>query len=404
MPQRTFPARPSLLKRINAGTILARALQEGSVSRAQLARQVGISPPTVSALIGELVKQGVLREAGPGTSARGRKPVLLQVDPDGAAILVASIRPAHFAAGVSDVAANLRELQSVEYSADSPPEQTIERLATLLGYLAGEAKAQGRRLLGVGVSTPGLLRANGDFVILSPNQPRWHEVPLGHTLQERLGVPVFVDNDARAVALAEMCYGEAKGYRHVVCVAVAEGIGTGLLIDGHIYSGKSGYAGELGHTIVDPDGRRCGCGKRGCWEAMASEAALLEAVRARLNRWATSETLPQAGDLTVEGILKAAESGDPVANAAVNEVAYYLGIGLANVVNTFDPEGLVLWGRIFSYQPLVQQVRNVLEKQAFSTSLEGLDVWVSAMGEEAMLKGAAAHVLRRTLLVSRLGG
>lgn len=401
---RSSSARPPLLKRINAGSILARILEEGAVSRAELARQVGISPPTVSALISELVEQGIITEIGPGRSARGRKPVLLELNPNGAAIAVASIMPTRYVVGISDLAANLTDLESEHYNLDDPPDVVIERIAGLIRKSAAKLKAKGRRLLGVGVSTPGILRFNDASVILSPNQPRWHGFPLGDTLRQRIdsvNTPVFIENDSKVVALAEICYGAAKGYRNVVCITVAEGVGSGVVIDGHIYSGKSGHAVELGHTIVDPDGRQCGCGRRGCLEAMASEAALLQDMRARLHRGASSSTL-SAESLTVQEILSAAHHGDPVAGAAVDEVGYYLGVGMANAVNIFEPQGLVLWGKIFAHQRLFDKAYSVLCEEALATSMEGLNVWASTMGESATLKGAAALVLRRSLMVTRL--
>jgi predicted NBD/HSP70 family sugar kinase len=267
-----------LLKRLNTGKIVARILEGGTISRAELARQAEISPATVSVLIADLIEQGIVVEVGPGDSVRGRRPTLIQLNPDGAAIVVASIRPTHFIVGVSDLTSHLRHVHEESYPPEAPPESVVPILSDALAALVAQTSAEGRPVLGVGVSTVGIIRPTDASVIQSPNQPRWREVHLGEMLRERLGQAVYVANDARTLALAEMIYGGGRKYRHMVCLSVTEGIGAGVVIDGHICWGKSGNAGELGHTVVDPDGRMCGCGKRGCLEAMASERALLAAV------------------------------------------------------------------------------------------------------------------------------
>jgi len=396
---RNVSARPQLLKQINVGKIFARLWNEGPVSRADLARKVGISPPTVSLLINDLISDGILVEIGRGESSGGRKPVLLEINPNGPVTIAVDIHPNYYTCSTSNLLTRLDDVQRKQFSVEAHPEEIIRQIADTISERIKNIEDQGKSLLGVGVAVQGLINDSDESIIFSStHHPNWKDIPLGEMLREYLQVPVYVENNSVTVALALINEGLARKYRNIVVFTVAEGIRAVIIADGNIYRGRSGHAGEVGHTIVDPDGRRCGCGNKGCLETMASEAALIESVRNKINRGTYSASL-SLDDLSFEKIIQAFYDGDLIATSAVDELCFFLGTGLANIVNTLEPECLVLWGSLFSHAAIVNNCLKSLKEQSFQNNFEEMNLVISNMGDEAILKGAGALVIRRSLLI-----
>lgn len=249
------------------------------------------------------------------------------------------------------------------------------------------ANVRGAALRGVGVSVPGPLDPARGVVHFSPNLG-WHDVPLAQRLEERLGVPVALDDDANCAALGEhAAYGDAAP-RDFVYIVIGTGIGGGLIFDGELYRGASGSAGEIGHTTIVSDGPRCTCGNRGCLEALAAGPALVRRARELGTDYAN------AGEL-----IAAARAGEAIASQALGDAARYLGIGLANLVNSLNPAAIALGGgvaldaREMLLDPAVAEMRG----RAFASAASAVRVELARLGEDASLVGAARLILRRGL-------
>jgi glucokinase len=260
-------------------------------------------------------------------------------------------------------------------------------------------------ILGLGVGVPGLVAPDGREVVVSVPHG-WQHVPIADMLEERLGLPVVATNRAKAAALGEYWQGahELDGERdHLAYIYVGAGIVAGFVMNGELYVGSGGSAGELGHTTVLPEGPPCACGNRGCLHMLASESAILRAVRTTARRQpaaALSETLPgtlsmQAlGALTIARLMEAARANDPIVVDAVREAGTWVGIALANVINLMNPSLVVLGGSVAEFgEPFLESVREEVRQRALWDALHGVTIVPSTLGDSAGTIGGAALFL-----------
>lgn len=250
------------------------------------------------------------------------------------------------------------------------------------------------RLAAVGVGAPGLANPDTGVLYTSPNLPGWRDVPIRDIVQKGLGTKAYLINDANAAALGELHFGAARGARNFLYVTVSTGIGGGIVIDGKIYSGAIGAAGEVGHMTIDDAGPVCNCGNRGCWEMLASGTALAREARRRIGQGTATSILEYAhGDvdlvtaLTVEA---AAEAGDGPALELISWSAYYLGVGLANLINIFNPELIVIGGGLSNMgDMLFQPAFKVAGERAYEQSFRAVRFARAELGRNSGVLGAA---------------
>jgi predicted NBD/HSP70 family sugar kinase len=243
-------------------------------------------------------------------------------------------------------------------------------------------------------------------LIFEPNMG-WRNVPLRQLLGDKLDLPIFTDNDANAAALGERYFGAAQNVDNFVYVVANIGLGAGLVMGGHIFQGASGYAGEAGHTTIDPNGPPCRCGNHGCWERLASQYALIERIQKAIQSGQRSLIEDMAkhdlSQITIPVILEAARSGDDVSRRALEETGLYLGIGIANLVNIFNPS-LVAFGGTLSLADefLMPIVRQVVLERAMKEPREAVQIRVSTFKSDACVMGGVALVLHDILSRPRL--
>lgn len=236
----------------------------------------------------------------------------------------------------------------------------IDRMLRLAGGKSG--------IRGVGICAPGPLDVRKGVVVNPPNLPGWREVPLGELVQQRFGLSALVENDANAAGLAEALFGAAVGYRDIFYVTLSTGIGTGIIIDRKIYHGKNGVAGEGGHVVIDfRSPYRCGCGTRGCIEALASGPAMVRRARVLLEQEHSSPSLLRSAErigqkgLTPKVIAEAAARGDALARSILDETGHYIGVWLGCIVSLLDPEAIVIGGGVSQIgKPLFDRIREAI--------------------------------------------
>ena len=280
MPPRLRTGDQSLVRELNRSIVLERLWVASPLSRADLAAATGLNKTTVSNLVDEMISAGFVREIGRNVSAGGRPGVLLEFDPDAGWIIGAEIGVGHLSVVLANLRADIAWRRQVEFDLTDGLETVLDKLTALLRQARQHSQRSRRRLMGAGITIPGLVDVSSGRLIFEPNMG-WREVPLRQLLHARLQVPVYVDNDANAAALAERYFGVAQDVDTFAYVVANIGLGAGLVMGGQIYPGVSGYAGEAGHTTIDPDGPLCRCGNRGCWERLASQRALIERGRSR---------------------------------------------------------------------------------------------------------------------------
>lgn len=269
-------------------------------------------------------------------------------------------------------------------------DQMADSVARLTEGLGKEA------VLGVGVASAGLVEPGTGNILYSPNL-HWRDVPLKRMLSDRLHQEVYVDNDVNMAALGELHFGAGQGVRHMVCVFVGTGIGSGIVVDGHLYEGANGFAGEVGHTTIQWDGPPCPSGNPGCWESYASGTAMARRAREALEAGEAS-ILPELvgadlSKLRVEAISEAATRGDALSNRIIEETGEYLGAGLSNLVNTLNPELIVLGGGVIRGVPqLFELAQASVRRRALTDAVSALRFSKAHFGREAGVIGAGVLV------------
>jgi len=250
-----------------------------------------------------------------------------------------------------------------------------------------------------GVAAAGLCNAETGVLLTSPNLPGWQDVPLRDIIEKELGRETFLVNDANAAALAELRYGAARGARNCVYVTIGTGIGGGIIVDGEVYAGAGGTAGEVGHMSIDGSGSLCNCGGRGCWETLASGTALAREARRRIKEGAGASILDHAGGdadkVTATVVYEAAQAGDALARELIARTGYYVGVGLANLVNVLNPEVIVIGGGLASMgDMLLGPAFEEAKRRAFRQAYQAVRFARAELGQDSAVIGAAAYALQ----------
>jgi len=256
-----------------------------------------------------------------------------------------------------------------------------------------KAKVSRSEVTAVGVGVPGPIDTRRGVVKNPPNLPGWENTPLLAILQEELKLPVVLENDANAAALGENFYGSGKGIKNFIYITLSTGIGGGIVTNGRLFKGESGNAGEIGHMTINFDGPRCGCGSFGCWEAYASGKALARFAWEGIVSGRQSEILNLAAkqDVKAEHVFAAAKKGDEFALELIDKEAFYLGVGLANVINVYNPKRIALGGGLTNewdmfYEPMMR----VMKSRALRVNAEKLEVVRATLASDVGILGAAA--------------
>ena len=254
-------------------------------------------------------------------------------------------------------------------------------------------------LTAIGVGAPGISNPETGILFTSPNLPGWRDVPLRDIVQEKLGKKAFLINDANAAALGELYFGAARGARNFIYITISTGIGGGIVINGNIYNGAIGTAGEVGHMTIDDDGPICNCGNRGCWETLASGTALAREARHRIKEGVRTSILEYAGGdvekVTAQVIHSAAEKGDSLGKELIARTGYYVGVGLANLINIFNPELIVIGGGLSNIgDMLLEPAFEVAGERAYKEAFQTVRFASAELGRNSGVLGAAAFALR----------
>jgi glucokinase-like ROK family protein len=385
------------VRKMNRAVILQVFRTHPSLSRARLATETGLNPSTVSDIISELIQENLIRETDLIQSGTGRPGRLLELNPGGGCALGIEINVDYIEFLITDFAANVLWRKRLA----STPEVGQEEIILQVSKLAKKASAfiqKGKsRLLGVGVGVPGLVDVSSGLLRYAPNL-RWVDFPVRDVLARYFDCPIYVENEANAAALGEYYFGAVRNVKNFIYLSAGIGLGSGIVIGGKLFRGMFGYAGEAGHMTLDVNGDVCGCGKRGCWETFVGPRAVERRVQRSLAAGAKSVLSDMAkGDLkniVFDDVIQAAKAGDQIAIDALGVVAFYLGIGIANLVNLFNVEVIVLGGALNKASPfLLKDVECVVSENTLPPGKEHLRIIPSAHGTDACVMGAIALVL-----------
>ena len=378
------------------GLLLRLIWRERSISRADLARRTGLSRSSISAIVSDLLATGLVRETGAGDSRGGRKPIILGFDDAALAIVGVDMGATHVGVVVTDLRAEVQAWRTESHDVRNDPDGTLALMHRLIDEALAEAKVAPQGIVGIGVGVPSPVEPS-DPTHLSPVfVPRWRGKSPVTYLEKTYGVPAAMENDANLGALAEHWWGAGREGEDLAYVKVATGVGAGLIIDGEIYRGTAGIAGEIGHIPVDPAAGRCVCGLDGCLNLLIGTNHLIERVRTRRKSDATS-SLPQRG-LSVGRIVEAAFDGDRLARRVVEDAGHQLAIGVAALLNLLNPATVVFGGSLTrAGEMLLRPLLQDLGERSPSASVTQSQFVISSLGIESVARGAATMVLQAAL-------
>ena len=373
--------------------VLRTVYARGTVTRAEVSSETGLSPATVTTLVGELVDEGVLREAGQISSQGGRPTSTFQANPARGALLAVDVAETYVRVDLFDTSLARLDQERVDLEAVPQSIATIaERIRTCIDALLGRHEELAGEVLGAGVSLPGQVDPARGVDVFAPNWD-WHEVPLMAELESAVPVPVRIDNPLMALATGELWFGAGRRFRQFVAVNLGTGVGAGIIVDGQLLRGPGNSAGEWGHTTLIWNGRPCRCGRSGCVEAYLG----VEGIRATLAEIAPEHELlavPHHRDF-IERLMRAEAAGDAAAREALQRTGDYLAAGIGNLVNLLNPEHVSVLGWITHYagSELRDRVRERIAQECLPGPSASLSIEFTEADGEGVSLGMAVLAL-----------
>jgi N-acetylglucosamine repressor len=374
-----------LVRRQNRAIIINLLRLNGPLSRTDIAERAGLAPSCLTRVVRELLNEGVVAEIGKTGSSGGRPAVLVALNANYARTIGVKVESRRILAASVDMSGAIVARAETAFDDAPSPSVAINAIVRLTD------KLRVGRTLGVGVSISGFVDPITGADLYSPILG-WEKVPLREPLARRLSLPVWVENDVNALALAERWYGAGRRFQHFVCITVGEGIGAGVVIHGEIYRGAFGGAGELGHMTIDPDGPVCRCQERGCLEVYASDRFLIEEAH-------------RLGFPTIAEMAAAARDGGSGAREAFARMGKFLGFGTKNLVNLLNPEAVVLGGeRMDEADLFLPALEEEVRRHSFPAEAERLCIVPAELGADGFLIGPATLVAADFFRLPARGG
>lgn len=377
------------IRSVNQRAVIDAIHRHGRISRSDLATLLNLSPSAITAITAPFVAEGLVVEGELGTTTSvGRKPILLEIDYDHAHVFGVKVTAHAVITALTNLGA-----EPVATRTDPLPDLTTQSVTATVAHamaaLHADAKDVVRRVIGVGVNVPGIVEHQSGTVRHSPLLG-WYDVPFAAALFERIGLPVLVENDVNALAAAQAWFGHGREHHAFLVVTLGRGVGLGIVIEGAVYRGPTGGAGELGHTVVTPVRPAIMPQEPTTLEALLCDEALLEQAR---------RASPHLGrDARSDDLTRLAAAGDPGVLLVLADAGAVLGVALANLVNIFAPSRIVLGGEGMRNAPyLLPPLRRALAEHAFGDLGDHVDVVVDAWGDDAWARGAAGLAAARFL-------
>ncbi|KUK66417.1 MAG: ROK family protein [Parcubacteria bacterium 34_609] len=376
-----------VIRRWNLRTIFKVIQEKGPISRVELTKTTGYSAGTVSNHVRTLIEKGFVIETNKGVSSGGRKPVKLMINPDKAYILSIEIEVKQIKIVIFNLNMKVVLLSIIPIIAKDNYLDTLKQIFSEIDRMIGEKHLKLENLLGIGVAVPGLIDKAKGILEFAPNLG-WRGVPITRIFKETYNLPIILNNEAKAAAIGERALVYPK-VNNMVFVSINEGIGCGIFLNGKLYRGASGNAGEFGHITIDTNGPLCHCGNRGCWEIFASENYIMN------NYLKLPASNPQ---LSKKEIYQLGKNGDQRIRAIFSETGKNIGIGLVNIINGLSPELLVIGGGIVNIKEFIyEEMIKRLQESALSVNYKKTSIKFSKLGSLAAVCGMAELIINERI-------
>jgi predicted NBD/HSP70 family sugar kinase len=386
----------------NKNVILNIVRDRSPISRKQISQLSKLSIATTKRLIEELLADHIIIEVGQTNNTRGRKASLLRLNEGYCCSIGVNIIPD--ALEIAALSFTGTVLLKKKIQGTKPTREAIQPLLdNELGEFMDKVKGRcSRKLLGIGIGIAGLVDIHQGIVLYTPNMTGWESAALGPHLTERFHTDVIIDDSVRCMALSEKRYGVARELRNFLYIYIGKGVGSGVLLDGRMYRGAHGVAGEFGHITIKQNGNLCNCGNRGCLEAHVSESRIIEEIQKNIAskvHSSLSDKIKDENGIGLEDILHHAREGDKLANLTINNVSENIGIGIANLVNVFDPGVIILGGEVIDTfgESMIGDILRVVKLKAINTISSQTSIIPADMESFAASRGAATLLIEKYL-------
>jgi len=373
-----------LVKKENKTLVLQMIKKQTEISRADIAQESGLNKGTVSSLVAELLEEKLVIETGPGISSGGRRPVMLVFNQYAGNSIGIDLGVNYIHSVLTDLQGNIVSEKHITYTSSSI-EQTMEMVKDSIASMKHIAPDSTYGIVGIGIGVPGIIDKDSS-VLIAPNLG-WKNSSIRKEIEATFDIPVIVENEANAGAYGEKVFGLGKDAENLVYISAGIGIGTGIIIDGELYRGFSGFFGEFGHMTIDMNGQQCRCGNIGCWELYASEQYLLN----------------HSGDINhdedfFDKLIRSAEKNDAQAIQLLEQTAENLGIGIVNIIHTINPQQLIIGNRLASAKKWMETItQTYVEKHAMSSHQKNIQVQFSNPAFPSTSLGVAAFSVENFL-------
>lgn len=387
-----------LVQKINRSIVLNVIRDKGPLSRADVSRRTKLTRSTVSSIVSYLTKKNLVRETGLSSSGVGRKGILLELNPKAYYVVGTDLGTLNTIAAVVDLEGKIVERVEHPTNGEKNRDDVIERVKAAIHEVISASNLNLQKIAGIGLAVPGLVDSKKGMILFIPNFG-WKDTPLREILEEEFHTPIFIDNNANAMALSEAQFGIGRGVKNFICVNIGIGIGSGVIINREIYRGETECTGEIGHTTVDYNGPKCSCGNNGCLEVMAAGPAIarraVKAIREGRKTVITELVEDNLNQITAAVVARAANQSDRLAREIMEKTGEYLGTGIANIINLFNPQMVIIGGGVAQAGSLIfDPLKRTMKKRAFSVPAKVVKIATPSLGRDCTVIGAASLVLK----------
>lgn len=399
----TRTANLQLMKEINQSIVLNIIRNYGPISRADIAKKTKLSSTTVSTLVDDLVKQEYLEEIGEGESSGGRRPILLKFNPASHFVIGVELEGRNISVAVTDLKINIIN-KSTERIKNTDELSIVDEIINLVRQTIKKSGVEFEKIAGMGVGVTGLIDTERGIIRQAVNL-NWKDVPLKDLIEDKFAdLPIYIDNIANVAALGEKWAGVGKEVKNLIYIRIGTGIGAGIVLNGTIYEGSNGNAGEIGHMTIEPNGPRCKCGNQGCLEVLASGSAIAKRAiteilggRDTLIKKLTNGSIEQ---ITAKIVAEAAKMGDKLSLEIWEEIGEYLGIAIANLINIYNPEIIIIGGGVAQAGKLLfEPIKRTVKKRALPGPAKLVKIVPAKLGENVSTIGAGYLALEKIFKV-----
>ena len=396
------PGNSKYVKKLNRMSVLNIIKENELISRQELAQLTGLTPPAITGIIRELLEIGFVMEVGLGTSQGGRRPMRLKFNAKAGYVIGVEVTSNETVLVIADLENAPINILTIKLNMTEPAIGIPQLLAAIRQVVRSEENEK-KSFWGIGIAFPGLISAKEGTVKRSVNLgPKWRQFPLRETLEKEMGMPVFIEGNAKSSALGEWWFGGGVSYRDLVYINLGEGISAGIISADRVVRGAGGHAGQIGHIVVLENGPLCKCGNRGCLEAICGIPALMRKANDALPLINSQDMLKQAwarnGKIEIEDILQCAMIEGSYSCELLQEVGKYVGLVIAQVINMYNPKAVFIGGKLaVAAEVFIDNIREIVNSHSFPEVAHSTQIKISALGANSGVIGSCALVLRELL-------